>query len=169
MGIGAKKGHKVSEETRQKLREKMKQIWQNQDYRQNSIVKHTGKIMGEDTKQKLRILSKRPNSGQFTRERSLGNKINLGRKPWNFRGEKTIHSKGYIWLYLPLHPNSNVLGRVLEHRIIMEKHLGRYLTDEEVIHHINGDTSDNRLGNLELFSSNEKHLEFHHLKRKENG
>lgn len=40
----------------------------------------------------------------------------------------------------------------LQHRVVMEEHLGRRLWQDETVHHINGDRSDNRLENLELWS-----------------
>jgi hypothetical protein len=43
--------------------------------------------------------------------------------------------------------------RYLEHRLVMERHLGRELLKTEQIHHMNGDRLDNRLDNLELWST----------------
>lgn len=44
-----------------------------------------------------------------------------------------------------------VNGRCIDrHRYVMEQHLGRKLRPEEIVHHINGDPTDDRIENLEL-------------------
>lgn len=58
---------------------------------------------------------------------------------------------GYLLILAPKgYQGATVNGRVLEHRLVMEMHLGRLLLPGEIIHHINGVKTDNRLGNLEL-------------------
>lgn len=59
----------------------------------------------------------------------------------------------YATLNIPAQNGDPARRDVLEHRYVMEQHLGRKLRPEETVHHKNGDKTFNELGNLELFSS----------------
>lgn len=75
-----------------------------------------------------------------------------GKNSWLWKGGR-IKICGYIYVYCPEHPFA--VGKyILEHRLVMEKHIGRYLTKQEIVHHRNGIKSDNRIENLELVIGN---------------
>lgn len=80
-----------------------------------------------------------------------------------WKGGRTIDKTGYVLVKIQNHPHANNAGYIREHRLVMEQILGRHLDPKEVVHHRNGDRSDNRPENLELFPSNGSHLA-HELK-----
>lgn len=87
-----------------------------------------------------------------------------GDKHWNWKGGKYKTEKGYIMVYAPEHPYPSYGKYVFEHRLVMEKHLGRYLTKDEDVHHIDGDRTNNDISNLELFDHG-KHTTFTNTKK----
>lgn len=72
----------------------------------------------------------------------------FGNKHPNWQGGRYKNKYGYILVYNPEHPNCNNGGYVREHRLVMEKKIGRYLEKLEIIHHKNGIKDDNRIENL---------------------
>lgn len=84
------------------------------------------------------------NAGNASRKSS-------GKKHYNWKKGR-IKSRGYIFIYAPDHPHKTARRYIAEHRLVMEKHLGRYLFSHEKIHHINAVKDDNRLENLEIIS-----------------
>lgn len=96
--------------------------------------------------------------------RKKNSKAHKREKAWNWKGG-IAKSGGYIWILKPNHPKAN--RKYIKRSILVaEKYLGRFLNKGEIIHHINEIKDDDRLKNLYLFSSNNKHLKFHHLKNK---
>lgn len=68
-------------------------------------------------------------------------------------------TKGYLYKRMPNHPNrSKHGGYVAVHRLIMEQMIGRFLSLQEVVDHIDRDTLNNDPSNLRLFPSNAEHL-----------
>lgn len=66
------------------------------------------------------------------------------------------HADGYYLIYEPTHPAAHKHnGRVLEHRWVVEQAIGRYLTPDEQVDHINRDRKDNRLENLQILSAHD--------------
>jgi hypothetical protein len=71
----------------------------------------------------------------------------------NWNGGK-MQLGGYTAVSCENHPHAYRDGYILEHRLVMENHLGRYLQEYETVHHKNGVKTDNRIENLELWSGN---------------
>lgn len=66
--------------------------------------------------------------------------------------DRYINSNGYVKVRSWGHPRASKYGRhVLEHSLVMEKIIGRYLLPGENVHHKNGIRDDNRPENLELW------------------
>ena len=123
----------LSKEGREKISESSKEQWKNG--KKNPML---GKHHSEKTKKKMSELQ----SGEKNPR-------------WN-GGKRKVKAKRegeyYIYLLSPEHPS--VAGKkkkyVAEHRLIMEEHLGRFLKEDEEVHHKNGVKNDNRIDNLEI-------------------
>lgn len=92
--------------------------------------------------------------GKPARFKTHHNKKDLELGRWG-KGGRIINTQGYIYIHKPDHPFCTRDGYVREHRLVMEKHLGRYLDPKEAVHHINGIKDDNRIENLQLMTFSE--------------
>jgi hypothetical protein len=80
-----------------------------------------------------------------------------GDKNYHWKGGINKHSAGYILIQLKpsdfFYSMAEIKGHyVLEHRLVMAKHLGRNLHSWEIVHHKNHIRDDNRIENLQLIS-----------------
>lgn len=73
---------------------------------------------------------------------------------------KHAHSSGYVWIKCEDHPRAHK-GYVLEHVLVAEKKLRRFLRPEEVVHHENEIKTDNRPENIRVFANNSEHRKHH--------
>ena len=87
-------------------------------------------------------------------------KTHIGNKNHRWNGGRFLTQEGYVLVLCREHPYCNKNGYIFEHRLVMEKHLGRYLRPEEIVHHVNGKRDDNRIENLMLFNSHAEHRKF---------
>lgn len=67
-------------------------------------------------------------------------------------GDTKVNNYGYVLEYCPEYERTQEgKGWVMQHRLVMSRHLGRTLEEHENVHHKNGVRDDNRLENLELW------------------
>jgi len=94
-----------------------------------------------------------------TREKMRQSKVELlkrGRIPTGWRkylSHKRIAGRGYVFI-----------GQKREHQAVMEKALGRLLVRGEVVHHIDGNKTNNDINNLVVMTKGE-HMKYHTKQR----
>jgi len=127
----AQSGKVISEETKRKI---------SKNHARLSGVNHPhfGKNPSLETIEKMRLAK----IGTQTKENNN-----------NWKGGK-VNCHGYVF---ELQKDGSYKQ---EHRIIMENHIGRELSNDEIIHHINQDKTDNRIGNLQIMTQ-ETHKQLH--------
>lgn len=76
---------------------------------------------------------------------------NVPVRPWGTG--RTWRNGRYEYVYRKGHPNASSIGTIAVHRLVMATHLGRPLLSTEHVHHVNGDPVDNRIENLELWTT----------------
>lgn len=160
----SKIGRKLSLAHRRKLSKLLKKAyangrigyWKNKRFSSGHSLKISKAI-------KKRMSSKkfRQKISNVCKQKGIGKwmKYKTGKNANNWQGGKRSDGYGYILLYNPSHPFSDKDKYVREHRIVIEKVIGRYLKPYEEVHHI-GKTNDNRPNMLMAFISHSAHKRF---------
>lgn len=81
-----------------------------------------------------------------------------GERNGSWKGGVRVDRRGYILVYKPDHPFSAANGCVRLHRLVAEEKLGRYLTQDEVVHHKDEDPGNNSPDNLMVYATNAIHI-----------
>ncbi len=126
-----------------RIGESLKGKSKSKEFKENLSRVRTGCKLSEETKRKI-------------------GKAHIGNKnpQWN-GGRFKDNSNGYIFVMAKDHPLAKKNGYVAEHRLVIEKKIGRYLKKSEIVHHINGIKDDNRIKNLVITSRKEHKLKYH--------
>lgn len=95
---------------------------------------------------------------KFTDEQKQHLRESVSKAHW--KGGRRIDVDGYVRLHI-YDQGSNTNGRdVYEHRLVMEKHLGRKLDVTEIVHHLDLDKQNNKIENLMIVTRAE-HFAIH--------
>ncbi len=123
-------------------------------------------MYGKKRSQKVKDAISKANKGRL-----------IGSKNPNWKNGIHIGRGGYIYIYSPNHPNATCSKYVRRSHLVMEKHLKRYLTKEEQVHHKGikypidsiENKQDDRIENLKLFANPSGHTKYHPRKRNKLG
>ena len=154
------KGKKHSEETKKKIAEahRGKKKHFSEEWRKKQSLAKKGRKLGEDTRKKLSLSKMGTRNPQYGR---------LGKQAAHWTRGRYKTAEGYVFVYVgPLHPRAINDKYITEHRRVMENHLGRYLTNVEVVHHIDGVRDNNIITNLMLFANQAEHRKHHDAVRR---
>lgn len=101
--------------------------------------------------------------GIFRKRNNLPPRGHSSEKPHNWKGGRYINKQGYVMILKKGFTGCDKKGYVKEHRYIYSTFYKITLTNKDIIHHINGDKTDNRIENLQLLD-NKSHLILHYPK-----
>lgn len=105
--------------------------------------------------------------GRFC-SRACAGRSRTGDKNPNWNGGLIVGVDERVLVYCPGDPEAKLLGGMyaLRYRLVARKKLGRPLAENEVVHHINGDPTDDRPENLEVTTPS-AHMRFHLNQRRD--
>ena len=144
----------LSKETKKKISDAHMGLRHSKETKKKMSASHTGMIGYWRNKKRPEMTGK--NNPFYGMDK-------FGKNNSMWKGGKIKDKNGYVFLLKHNHPFSHKTGYIKRSRLVMEKKLGRYLTPEEVVHHINEIKDDDRPENLQLFANKSEHIKFHKI------
>jgi hypothetical protein len=89
----------------------------------------------------------------------------VGERAAHWRGGTRTDKDGRVEVYRPDHPHANAKGYVWRARLVAERAAGRLLEANEVVHHRDGNPSNDAPDNLAIFPSQAEHARQHGRQR----
>ena len=135
------------------------------------------KIICHICKKSFYVNQSRKKKARYCSRKCMGQSLK-GQRGHSWKGGKYRSKEGYWFVCKPSHPKSDIRGYVKHCILVMEKHLKRHLTKQELIHHKGikypmgsyEDRGDNKIKNLKLFPNISKHRVFHvKFQKRKNG
>ena len=126
-------------------------------YLENPTSYWKGKKIPQEAREKMR----KAKLGKPSPKKGMKFPQFSGKNHPNWKGGRYQELRGYIVVKAPYHPHCGKNGGVYEHRLVMEKHLKRFLEPNEIVHHKNKIKNDNRVENLMLFNNSSEHIKHH--------
>jgi hypothetical protein len=124
----------------------------------SNVYRFSGKPLSQEHREK--ITGRRP--WNLGKGHSSETKAKIAQKAKQRTGERNPNWKGGRYLRADGYYQIRIGGRYkMEHIYLMEQHLGRRMNRGEVVHHKNGNKTDNRLENLQVMTISE-HMKHHH-------
>ena len=108
----------------------------------------------------LNLIATAPAAPRFCSLQCLGESQRGDGNP-SYSGGRHKLSIGYVVILAPEDPEADSRGYIYEHRYVARQIVGRRLKKSEVVHHIDGDKTNNSIENLMVFPSHSDHMKHH--------
>lgn len=128
-----------------------------------SRIKYNKKYCSNSCKNKGQLGLHRGKEIQKGQHLSPRTQFKIGQPCPNFKGGHKSKT-GYFYIWKPNHPSAEKKGYINRSILVIEEKIGRFLTDNERVHHINEIKDDDRPENLEVLTEKE-HKSLHAHKR----
>lgn len=133
-------------------------LYVNQRLSANEVAKQLGVAS-------MTVTRRLKDHGIYVRNPKEAHRCTAGVNHPSWKGGKHQTPDGYIAIHQPDNPHADVSGYVREHRLVWQQRHDELLPSDWIVHHLNGDRTDNRIENLKAMprKGHHGHLYIHAL------